>query len=218
MIVEDCAQAVGAKSSGAVVGSVSGAAATSFYPTKNLGCMGDGGAILTKDQDIAILARSLRDYGQSEKYKHDFIGLNSRLDEVQAAILKDALLPLLGKFTNRRKDIAEAYLKGIRNPNLVIPLVPEDSESVWHLFPLIVRGERPSFQQHLSKVGVSSGIHYPILIPEQHAMSAFEQPLIRSELRNARRFADQEVSLPMHPYLGDQEVERVIAACNSWRQ
>jgi dTDP-3-amino-3,4,6-trideoxy-alpha-D-glucose transaminase len=217
-IIEDCAQAVGAKSNGVTVGSVSAAAATSFYPTKNLGCMGDGGAILTKDPDVASVARSLRDYGQSEKYRHSFIGLNSRLDEVQAAILKDALLPLLPRFTQQRRDIAKAYLKKITNPDLVIPPIPEGSESVWHLFPLIVKGDRSAFQMHLGKAGVASGIHYPILITDQNAMKAFDQSLVRRELRNAKRFAEQEVSLPIHPYLSDHDIERVIAACNSWRQ
>jgi dTDP-4-amino-4,6-dideoxygalactose transaminase len=217
-IVEDCAQAVGARSNGLVVGSVSGAAATSFYPTKNLGAMGDGGAILTKDPDVASLARCLRDYGQSEKYSHSFMGLNSRLDELQAAILKDALLPLLAPFTQRRRNIAESYLTGIRNPDIVIPRVPEGSESVWHLFPVLVGSNRAAFQMHLSKAGVTSGIHYPILIPDQHAMRSFDRSLVRRELRNAKRFAEQEVSLPIHPYLSDKDVERVIAACNSWRQ
>ena len=217
IIVEDCAQAVGARSNGAVVGSVGEAAATSFYPTKNLGAMGDGGAILTKDSDIASVARSLRDYGQSEKYRHSFMGLNSRLDEVHAAILKDAMLPLLTRFTQRRGDIAEAYRKGIINPQVVIPCVPEGSESVWHLYPLIVRGDRNAFQKHLSESGISSGIHYPILIPDQNAMKFFEPSLVRRELRNATQFAEQEVSLPIHPYLSNYDVEKVIATCNSWR-
>jgi dTDP-4-amino-4,6-dideoxygalactose transaminase len=216
-IVEDCAQAIGAKSNGVVVGAISGAAATSFYPTKNLGAMGDGGAILTKDPDIASLARSLRNYGQSEKYRHCFMGLNSRLDEVHAAILKDVLLPLLERFTLRRRYIAEAYLEGIRNPDIVIPPVPDGSESVWHLFPLIVERNRCAFQEHLNKAGIASEIHYPILIPDQDAMRGFDRSLVRRELHNAKRFAEQEVSLPIHPYLSDHDVERVIAACNSWR-
>jgi dTDP-4-amino-4,6-dideoxygalactose transaminase len=217
-IVEDCAQAVGAKSDGIVVGSVSRVAATSFYPTKNLGAMGDGGAILTKDSDIAFLARSLRDYGQSEKYRHSFMGLNSRLDEVHAAVLKDALLPLLEKHTLKRIKIAENYLQGIKNPNICIQPAPQSSESVWHLFPLLVRENRKAFQEHLSTTGIASGIHYPILIPEQPAMKSFDRSIVLRELRNARRFAAEEVSLPIHPYLSDSDVKRVISACNSWRR
>jgi dTDP-4-amino-4,6-dideoxygalactose transaminase len=200
-----------------VVGSVGRAAATSFYPTKNLGAMGDGGAILTSDPDIASLARSLRDYGQSEKYRHSFMGLNSRLDEVHAAILRDALLPLLERFTQRRRQIAEDYMEGIRNPYITIPPEPEHSESVWHLFPVIVKGSRGDFQSHLNEAGLASGIHYPVLIPDQDAMRGFDRSLVKKELSNAKRFAEQEVSLPIHPYLNDQDIERVLAACNSWR-
>jgi dTDP-4-amino-4,6-dideoxygalactose transaminase len=217
-IVEDCAQAIGAKSDGAIIGSVGQASATSFYPTKNLGCMGDGGAILTNNPDIATLARSLRDYGQSEKYAHTHMGLNSRLDEVQAAILNDALLPLLKRSTKRRTEIAQAYLREIRNADISIPPAPEGSESVWHLFPVLVKGDRISFQTHLRKSGVSSGIHYPILIPDQVAMRSLDRALVKRELRKARRFAEQEVSLPIHPYLTDSDIERVTSACNSWRQ
>lgn len=217
-VVEDCAQAVGAGSNGVVVGSVSGAAATSFYPTKNLGAMGDGGAILTKDPDVDALARNLRNYGQSEKYRHSFMGLNSRLDEVHAAILKDAFLPLLARFTQRRRCIAQAYLQGLKNPDIMIPPVPECSESVWHLFPVIVEGNRTNLRIHLEKAGVASGIHYPILIPDQDAMRVFDRSPVRGELNNAKRFVEQEVSLPIHPYLSDHDVERVIGACNSWRQ
>lgn len=217
-IIEDCAQAIGARSSGTAVGSVGGAAATSFYPTKNLGCMGDGGALLSGNPETAALARCLRDYGQEEKYRHACMGMNSRLDELQAAILKDALLPLLAGFTERRRSVANRYIEGIRNPAIIIPKKPVNSESVWHLFPLIVSGNRDAFQAHLKKAGIASGIHYPILIPDQEAMKSFDPLLVRGELPNARHFAGHEVSLPIHPYLTGSEIDRVILACNSWRQ
>ena len=216
-IVEDCAQAVGARSYGAVVGSASGAAPTSFYPTKNLGCMGDGGAILTRNPDTASLARNLRDYGQSSKYRHSFMGLNSRLDEVHAAVLKDALLPLLARYTQRRRKIAEAYIKGISNPVILIPPIPEGSQSVWHLFPILAKENREPLQKHLDNAGIASGVHYPILIPEQDAMKSLGRTLMKGDLPKAKRFAEQEVSLPIHPYLSDQDIERVISACNTWR-
>jgi dTDP-3-amino-3,4,6-trideoxy-alpha-D-glucose transaminase len=216
-IVEDCAQAVGAKSRGAPVGSVGELCATSFYPTKNLGCMGDGGAILTGSEDLAGRARCLRDYGQTGKYEHLHLGLNSRLDELQAAILRDGLLPHLGAFTRRRREIAERYRAEIRNQSLEVPPPPAGSESVWHLFPVLVSGDRGSFQVHLGGDGIGSGVHYPKLIPEQPALRGVDAARLLSPLPRARAFTLREVSLPIHPFLTEREVERVVASCNSWR-
>ncbi len=215
-IVEDCAQAIGARSHGRGVGSVGQAAATSFYPTKNLGCMGDGGAILSASAELAERARSLRDYGQSEKYVHTQIGSNSRLDEIQAAILRDALLPRLGEYTRRRREIAERYRAEIQHPALSIPPVPEGSESVWHLFPLLVSGDPQRFQDHLGGAGIASARHYPTLIPDQRALRDYAEPRSLGALTNAQRFARGEVSLPIHPHLTDPQVEKVIETCNDW--
>jgi dTDP-3-amino-3,4,6-trideoxy-alpha-D-glucose transaminase len=215
-VVEDCAQAIGARSRGAPVGSVGSAAGTSFYPTKNLGCMGDGGAVLTNDRALADAARCLRDYGQSAKYVHSALGLNSRLDELQAAILRSALLPRLDRFTARRRDVAAAYREGLRNPALVVPPAPAGSESVWHLFPVLVEGERARFKAHLDAAGVGSGLHYPTLIPDQEALAGVPAEVVGA-LPNARRFAEREISLPIHPYLEDRDVARVVDACNGWR-
>lgn len=216
-VVEDCAQAIGARSRGRAVGTLGDAAATSFYPTKNLGCMGDGGAVLTRSAQAAELARSLRDYGQSEKYEHRFLGLNSRLDEIQAAILRDALLPELARFTARRVEIAARYREEIRNPGLRVPPAPEGSESVWHLFPVLVSGERGSFQEHLRRDGIGSGVHYPRTIPEQPALLEAHVGERLTPLLQAEAFARREVSLPLHPFLTEREVGRVVASCNSWR-
>lgn len=216
-IVEDCAQAVGARSRGVPVGSVGELCATSFYPTKNLGCMGDGGAVLTRSGELAARARCLRDYGQTAKYEHSHLGLNSRLDELQAAILRDALLPHLAPFTQRRREIAARYRAEIRNPRLELPLSPEGSQSVWHLFPVLVSGDRGSFQEHLLRDGVASGVHYPRLIPEQPAFREAKAGRVLSPLPKARDFARREVSLPIHPFLAEREVERVVASCNSWQ-
>jgi dTDP-4-amino-4,6-dideoxygalactose transaminase len=215
-IIEDCAQACGASSRGTPVGATGIAAATSFYPTKNLGAMGDGGALLTRDAGVAAEAASLRDYGQTAKYVHARLGMNSRLDELQAAILRSALLPRLPRFTERRVGIAQAYRRSIDNPRLHLPPVPDGSASVWHLFPLLVEGSREAFLAHLDRAGVGSGIHYPTLIPEQPALSGarFE---CRDALTQARRFATTEVSLPIHPYLSDEQVERVVSACNAYQ-
>lgn len=217
-IVEDCAQAIGARSWGRPVGSVAEAAATSFYPTKNLGCMGDGGALLTQRASVAERARSLRDYGQSGKYEHRHLGLNSRLDELHAAILRSAFLPQLERWTKRRIEIAHRYRCEIRNPELVLPDVPEGSESVWHLFPVLVADDRASFQDHLRGAGVATGVHYPLPIPDQEAFKEWGAASVLTPLPRARLFCTREVSLPIHPYLSDPDVERVIDACNTWRR
>ena len=216
-VVEDCAQAVGARSRGRPVGTGSDPAATSFYPTKNLGCMGDGGAVLASCEAEADLARSLRDYGQVARYEHRHLGLNSRLDELQAAILRDALLPELPRLTARRVEIASRYREEIRNPGLRIPPVPKGSESVWHLFPVLVTSERDSFQEYLRRADIASGVHYPRLIPEQQAFLDARVSAVLGPLKNAEAFARREVSLPIHPFLTEPEIERVVASCNSWR-
>jgi len=215
-IVEDCAQAIGATTHGEPVGAVGGWAATSFYPTKNLGCVGDGGAVLTTHEDGARRAASLRNYGQRAKFEHDELGLNSRLDELQAAILRRALLPDLARTTARRTQIAKRYAEEIRNPALETPPTPRGSGSVWHLYPLLVDGDRAAFQAHQAAAGIGTGVHYPRLIPEQKALAERAGELTRTPLPQARRFANDEVSLPIHPYLSEADVDRVIAACNSW--
>jgi dTDP-3-amino-3,4,6-trideoxy-alpha-D-glucose transaminase len=214
-VLEDCAQAIGASNDGKNVGSASEIAAISFYPTKNLGCMGDGGALFTDREELAALARALRDYGQTGKYKHTYLGMNSRLDEMHAAILTEALLPRLPEFTNRRRKIAASYRGAISNEMLEIPPEPHGSHSVYHLFPILVQADRAAFQEHLKAHGIESAIHYPVLIPDQPALRG-QLYRIDGELTNARRFAEKEVSLPIHPFMSDDDVERVIAACNNW--
>jgi dTDP-3-amino-3,4,6-trideoxy-alpha-D-glucose transaminase len=215
-LVEDCAQAIGAQSEGIPVGTVGDMSAISFYPTKNLGCMGDGGAIFTADEGFAAGSRALRDYGQTGKYVHAYFGMNSRLDEIQAAILVEALMPRLAAFTRRRREIAALYRQNIISDALTIPAPPQGSDSVYHLFPVLVRGNREGFQKHLRSRGIESGVHYPLLIPNQTALRGkeFEIAIV---LGNAERFAKHEVSLPIHPYLSDRDVERVIDACNTWQ-
>ncbi len=215
-LVEDCAQAVGATSRGIPTGSIGQIAATSFYPTKNLGCYGDGGAAFTQDPALAALLRSLRDYGQTEKYVHSHIGGNSRLDELQAAILHDALLPRLPAATARRRAIAAAYREGITHPAIAIPPAPAGSESVYHLFPTLISGVgRESLAAHLREAGIGTGVHYPILMPDQPAMKNVPHTL-GSPLTTAKQFAREELSLPIHPYLDDASVSRVIDTCNCW--
>jgi len=149
-IVEDCAQAIGASASSIGVGTIGQVAATSFYPTKNLGAMGDGGALLTNNGEIAEHARVLRNYGQSEHYLHSEMGLNSRLDELHAAILHDAFLPHLQKWTQVRQRTAETYLNEIKHPAIELPSPPVNLNCAWHLFPVkIVAADRDNFREYL---------------------------------------------------------------------
>jgi dTDP-3-amino-3,4,6-trideoxy-alpha-D-glucose transaminase len=202
LMVEDCAQSM--RAAGEV-------AATSFYPTKNLGAMGDGGAILMQDAALDARVRALRDYGQTAKYRHDVIGYNSRLDELQAAYLRRACLPRLERWTARRREIAAAYLGGIRNSSVRLPAVPEGSDPSWHLFPVWITPERRQDFVQLLKVG----IHYPIAIPDQKALREvpFEEP---EACETARLLCASEASLPIHPYLNNGEVAEVIAAVNGF--
>lgn len=217
LLIEDCAQAIGAKSNGRAVGTISRACATSFYPTKNLGAWGDGGALLTNDAEFARRSRCLRDYGQTEKYVHGEIGMNSRLDELQAALLRSVQLPKLAQQTRRRTEIAQRYRQGIRHAKLALVPPPAHSDSVWHLFPVLVKGDRAAFQQHLATRQVASAVHYPRLIPFQPAMKSVQwHSPVGGGLPRAAEFATSELSLPMHPFLTDDEVQTVIDACNSW--
>lgn len=212
-VIEDCAQAIGARSWGRAVGTVGRVCATSFYPTKNLGALGDGGALLTSDTTIRDRARSLRDYGQSDKYVHDEVGLNSRLDELQAALLRSVQLPQLAGQTTRRRELANRYREGL-DPRIVeLPAVPVGSESVWHLFPVLVE-ERDALRSHLQRASIASGLHYPRLISDQAAMRGRPHE-VAGRLNNAGRFATHELSLPLHPFMTDEDLCRVVAAVNS---
>jgi dTDP-3-amino-3,4,6-trideoxy-alpha-D-glucose transaminase len=216
-VVEDCAQAIGASFAGKRAGTVGQLAALSLYPTKNLGAIGDGGAILTNDPGLDSMVRVSRDYGQASKYNHEVIGYNSRLDELQAALLRSAFLPRLPAWTMRRQAIAERYLETICNPGLRCVGGPPGSDSCWHLFPVLVEaGRKELFLEHLKANNVMGGEHYPVSIPDQKALAGLPHEVI-GECAQARRFAQCEVSLPMHPYLTDEEVQRVVETCNRWR-
>ncbi len=216
-IVEDCAQAIGARFHGRGVGTVGKVAAVSFYPTKNLGALGDGGAVITADEAITLRARALRHYGQSATYVHDEAGLNSRLDEVHAAILGDVFLPRLARWTARRSEVAARYRSGIRDCAVQPVPIPQGCASVWHLFPVLCEpARREAFRAHLSGTGISTGIHYPRLILEQKALLDYGRHEVHGPLENARRLAEAEVSLPIHPFLLEEDVDRVISAVCSW--
>jgi len=217
-VVEDCAQSILATFAGIPTGSAGELAATSFYPTKNLGAMGDGGAVLTNREDYAHTARALRDYGQSGKYRHDWIGYNSRLDELQAALIHRAYLPKLRAWTARRRQIASRYLEGIRNPDIQAVSAARGSDSVWHLFPVRVDpAHKTGFMRYLHAQGIICGEHYPRVIPDQNALAGLRYEEIKP-CATARRIAASEVSLPIHPYLTGSEIDQVIETCNRWRR
>jgi dTDP-4-amino-4,6-dideoxygalactose transaminase len=215
-VVEDCAQAIGARTAGRVTGSVGDLAAFSFYPTKNLGALGDGGAVAGGTGRLRDACRSLRHYGQSATYVHDRLGLNSRLDELHAAVLASAFLPRLAGWTERRRQIAARYRAEISNPAVGLPAPAPDAQPVWHLFPLLLpANRRRDFQAHMRDAHVETNVHYPHLIPDQAALrgTPFE---IAGEVTRAREISNTEVSVPINPQLSDDEVNAVIAAVNGW--
>ncbi|MEP4194757.1 MAG: DegT/DnrJ/EryC1/StrS family aminotransferase [Aliishimia sp.] len=217
ILIEDAAQAIGATRGEIRVGELSHAACLSFYPTKNLGALGDAGAVILSDATQVETAKSLRNYGQTEKYGHDILGLNSRLDEVHAATLKSAFLPRLNGWLARRREIAQLYLEGITNPAVTLMPGPDRRGSGWHLFPVLVAAHhREDFMDHLAAKGVQGGLHYPVLMSDQKALTDLGTPLISGSLRMAQSIAEQEVSLPIHPYLTPEEIEHVVAAVNAW--
>jgi dTDP-3-amino-3,4,6-trideoxy-alpha-D-glucose transaminase len=220
VVVEDAAQAIGARRDGQGIGSAGRTTCFSFYPTKNLGTLGDGGAIITNDDNVCTELMTLRNYGQKERYIHTRIGLNSRLDELHAAILRRALLPRLSAWTRRRQDIAKYYYDGITHHSVVVRGSPDFTGSVWHLFPVMVPAQkRVSFLGWLRQNGVEADVHYPRLIPDQDALKSISAaPMIFGPLTRAKEFTSQEVSLPINAFLTEQEVEHVVATINAWRE
>ncbi len=215
--IEDCAQSILATRDGAATGTTGVAAATSFYPTKNLGAMGDGGAVLTGDTGLAERVRRLRDYGQSAKYRHTELGWNSRLDELHAALLEAVFLPRLEAWTERRREIAARYLAGWPLESVrPLPAPDGDAAPCWHLFPVrTAAGNKASLVQWLRAEGVATGEHYPILIPDQEALRGTNFACFGSFDR-ARRLAEEEISLPIHPYMTDGEADTVLDALRRW--
>ena len=212
-VVEDCAQSAGATRDGRPTGLAGKAAATSLYPTKNLGAMGDGGVVLAGDSDIATRARQLRDYGQTRRYEHVDVGLNSRLDELHAAILRSALLPRLSAWIERRRQIAALYLSSLADTRLR-PMVASGGQSANHLFPVQAIGLDPGeVAGQLADAGITAGRHYPFVCPDQPAAAGRGDSL--DPLVTARRLAAAELSLPIHPYLTDGDIEYVIDACQT---
>jgi dTDP-3-amino-3,4,6-trideoxy-alpha-D-glucose transaminase len=204
-IVEDCCQAHLATCGGAPVGTLGAAGAFSFYPTKNLGALGDGGAVVTADPALAARVRRLRNGGQTDRYHHQEPGVNSRLDELQAAILR-ARLPFLQGWTARRRALAARYRRALDGARVSVP--PQcDPGHVYHLFP-IRSHQRDALQAYLAAAGIETLVHYPVPIPRQPALAAWRP----AECREADRACAELVSLPLHPSLPDEHVDVVASA------
>jgi len=203
IVIEDAAQAQGARYKGRRAGSLGHAAATSFYPGKNLGALGDGGAVLTNDDAIAKKVKQLRNYGSNIKYQHDFVGYNSRLDEMQAAFLR-AKLAVLDDWNARRREIATQYSNLLAGVDIDLPLIPEYAEPVWHLY--VIRSKhRDALKVHLERQGVSTVIHYPIPPHRQTCYKDFKE----HNLPIAARLAEEVLSLPMSSSMEATEIQHV---------
>lgn len=209
-VFEDCAQAHGAFYQNKRVGNLSDAGAFSFYPGKNLGCMGDG-AVVTNDENVYKKVKALANYGSDRKYHHIYKGTNSRLDELQAAVL-DVKLPHLDADNARRREIASYYRKNITNPLIILPQTYDEEAAVWHVFVVRTR-ERDRFQQYLADKGVQTIIHYPTPPHKQEAYAEW----------NDRSYPISEeihrtiISLPISPVMTGAEIEEIVRIVNEYR-
>jgi len=209
-LIEDCCQGHLATCAGVPVGTRGTGGAFSFYPTKNLGALGDGGAIVTSDAAVADRVRVLRNGGQTDRYHHVEAGINSRLDEIQAAVLR-AKLPLLPRLTARRRALAAAYRRLL--PPSVKPVSELDAGHVYHLFP-VRSHERDALQAHLRAAGIETLIHYPIAVPQQEAFKAFAP----ADCPVAARAAREVLSLPLHPRMDETAVARVAETVSTFQK
>jgi len=207
-VIEDAAQAQGARCRGRRAGGLADAAGFSFYPGKNLGAMGDAGAVTTNDDGLAERVRMLRNYGSKVKYHHDVPGMNSRLDSIQAAVLR-VKLRHLDEWNERRRGLAARYIDGLGGvEGLVLPAPAEWAEPVWHLF-VVRHPQRDALQARLSDAGVDTIIHYPL---PPHLTGAYAGEFDSARLSLTERLADEVLSLPMGPHLSQDDADRVAAA------
>lgn len=215
-LVEDNAQAHGCKYNGKRTGSLGDAAGHSFYPGKNLGALGDGGAVTTHDENLAKAIRALANYGSQKKYVFKYSGRNSRLDEIQAAIL-DVKLKHLDEDIRLRQQVADFYYEHISNPLVTLPKRLPHDENVYHLFPILVKnGKRDALHDYLAENGVGTVIHYPIAPHKQecYANEAWNTP--QQNLPITESLADEELSLPMSPCLTQEQMEQVVGKINGF--
>lgn len=212
-LIEDSAQAHGAEYKGTKIGNFGDAAAFSFYPGKNLGALGDAGAVITDNEELSEVVRTLGNYGSKEKYNHVCQGNNSRLDEVQAAFLSTKLKHL-DKWNHERRRIAQRYLNEIKNPKLVLPYVIEDVEPVWHIFAIRCN-ERESLEKYLRKMGISTNKHYPIPLHLQKAYEDLNIP--KGTYPIAEEISATELSIPMYYGMSEEEIQYVIDQLNEFK-
>ncbi|WP_411811436.1 DegT/DnrJ/EryC1/StrS family aminotransferase [Chryseobacterium scophthalmum] len=210
-IIEDNAQAIGAEWNGKKSGNLGDAAGFSFYPGKNLGALGDAGAITTNDDQLATTIRALANYGSNQKYVNIYQGLNSRLDEIQAAIL-DVKLKYIDSENQKRIDIAKRYISEIKNPKIILPELPEnENEHVWHLF--VIRTEnRDELQNYLTEKNIQTLIHYPIPPHQQNAYKEWNN----MSFPISEKIHNEVLSLPISPVLEDEEIQTIIKALNNF--
>ena len=209
-LIEDCAQAHGAIYKGKKVGSFGDISCFSFYPGKNIGALGDGGAVLTNNKEYEAKIRALGNYGSDYKYHHIYKGMNSRLDEIQAGFL-NIKLSHIDKMISERCRIASRYLKEINNEKIILPKVMDDRNHVWHIFA-VRTDNRNEFQNYLKKNEIETSIHYPISIAKQEA---YKNDHLNS-LKNANIISNQELSLPLYYGMSDDEIDYVIDVINKY--
>ncbi|WP_395059705.1 DegT/DnrJ/EryC1/StrS family aminotransferase [Flavobacterium sp.] len=209
-IIEDNAQAIGARWNGIRTGNLGDAAGFSFYPGKNLGALGDSGAVTTKNPQLSQVIRTLANYGSSKKYVNDYQGLNSRMDEIQAAIL-NVKLPYVDIETRRRQEIAAYYLNNIKNKKITLPTTGKSNEHVWHLF-VILTENRDKLQAYLLENEIQTLIHYPIPPHKQKCYPDFNS----LSLPITEKIHNQVISLPISPVMDDYEVQKVVEIINQF--
>lgn len=211
LLIEDSAQAHGAWYRGVRTGAIGDAAGFSFYPGKNLGALGDGGAVTTSDAELAEVIRALRNYGSKTKYVNEYKGVNSRLDEIQAAFLR-VKLGFLDHEITMRKRVANYYLDNIRNPAVITPTVTDQSSHVWHLF--VIRCERRDMlNEYMTEKSINCQIHYPI---PPHQQAAYKE-LIGGRFMLTERIHAEVLSLPISPIMSDSEIRGVVEAINVFK-
>ncbi len=211
-VIEDAAQAHGATYKGKCVGTFGDAAAFSFYPGKNLGALGDGGAVVTNSQELSEKIHAIGCYGSSQKYVHKYAGVNSRLDELQAAFLR-VKLRHMDEWTCERQEIASKYLNGINNSKIILPKVMQECIHVWHLFVIRCK-ERDLLQKYLANNGIGTVIHYPI---PMHLQGAFENMgLTKGDYPIAEDISNTVLTLPLYIGMSDDEIQYVVDKINNF--
>ena len=217
-LIEDCAQSHGCKSAdGRVTGSIGDAAGHSFYPGKNLGALGDGGAVTTNDSELASAVRALANYGSQKKYVFKYAGRNSRLDEIQAAVL-DVKLKYLMEDNAHRREVAHYYYEHISHPLISLPDLLPDEQNVYHLFPIIVKGKenRDRLHDYLAENGMGTVCHYPIAPHKQECYVNEPWNIPQLSLPITERLADEELSLPIGPAIKMEKVAEVVELINKF--